>query len=91
MTNQTTHHHCDKCGKKLKSCDNNVVIMTEGSINLSHLRVIVEYRYGRDDKQPADLCQSCAATLFADAARRVRSGERATAGTESAVEGTFVK
>lgn len=52
----------------------------------SRLRVTFEYHHGvhNDSKEgPADLCQECAVKLLTDALKRVKAGERLSAGVEN--------
>ena len=86
--NESVAYHCDKCGKKLKTCDNTMNIMTSLSEAMcwSRLHVQIVHRHGIHNdatEEQADLCKSCAAELLTDALKRVRAGERATEGTES--------
>ncbi len=88
MTSQTTSYHCDKCGKKLRTCDNSLEIVTSVSESLcwSRLSVKIEYSHGVHNDgttEQADLCKPCAVALLADALKRVKSGERMTAGVDS--------
>ena len=84
---ETTTYHCDKCGKTLKTCDNDMDICT--SISESsywrRLHVKIEHAHGMHNDgttEQADLCKPCAVALLADALKRVKAGERATAGTQ---------
>jgi hypothetical protein len=85
----TTHtkHHCDNCDKKLPD-ESHVTIVTsksEESYCWSRLRVIIEYYHGAHNNgtiDPADLCQLCAVALLTDALKRVKAGERSSAGVD---------
>ena len=84
-------YHCDNCGKKLAgpSCLNIVTSKSEQSLGWARLHVAVQLISGaHNDSQTsdADLCKKCAIKLLSDALRRVRGGERATAGTEEIEE-----
>lgn len=90
-THETTTYHCDKCDKKLKTSDNslNIVSSLSESVCWSRLHVKIEHIHGMHNNatvDQADLCKPCAIALLTDALKRVRSGERATAGTEHAEE-----
>lgn len=80
-------HYCDNCGKKV-SYDNQLDIVTslnEGTY-WSRLHVKIKRRsgYHNDAKiEDAALCKKCAVKLLTDALKRVKAGERATAGTEA--------
>lgn len=83
-----TKHACDNCEKQLTTHSNHVVIQTskdENSYGWRRLRVTVELHHGvhNDGTQElADLCQQCAIKLLEDALKRVRAGERSSAGVE---------
>ena len=94
--NESVHYSCDNCGKKLKTSHNSLNIMTslssEESIYWSRLHVLIVYRHGMHNdgkEEQADLCKTCAVAILSDALRRVRVGERATAGTEDSSEGKW--
>lgn len=86
-----TKYHCDNCGKRLPGGDSDVVIVTsksEESYGWSRLRVTIEHHSGfhnDGEVHPADLCQLCAVKLLTDALKRVKAGERSSAGV-AAVE-----
>lgn len=79
---------CDNCGKKLKTCDNHLNIMTsksESSYYWKRIHVLIKTRTGYDnngEERNSDLCVICAIQLLNNALIRVKGGERATAGTE---------
>lgn len=93
---QETKYFCDNCGKSLKTCNNSINIVTQkddSNTHWSRLRVRIEYSHGchNDGKtDDADLCQKCAILLLEDAFKRVKKGERASEGTESADQKEFV-
>jgi hypothetical protein len=94
MRNETTTYHCDKCGKKLKTCDNSMNIVTSLSESLywSRLHVQITRIHGMHNDEnidQAELCKSCAVGLLTDALKRVKAGERATAGTETSEQGDW--
>jgi uncharacterized protein YlaI len=85
--NETVTYHCDKCGKKLDTSGNTMDIVTSlyETMCWSRLHVTIIHRHGmHNDWQAdkADLCQKCAIDLLTDALKRVKSGERATKGTQ---------
>lgn len=88
MNTTTSHYNCDKCKKKLKTSQNNLTIVSnekEGPAVWSRFCVLIEYHHGIHNdatRENADLCQKCAIELLADALKRVKAGERASAGTE---------
>ena len=95
---ETTSYHCDKCGKKLKTCDNSMTIRTElgnpESQCLSRIDVQIVYKHGmhnEGEEAQADLCKTCAVELLTDALKRVRSGERASAGVEDSEQGKWAR
>ena len=83
--NSIETYSCDKCGKRLKSYQNSLDIVTslhEGSC-WSRLHVKILHRHGVHndaEQEDADLCKSCAVKILSDALARVKRGERATAG-----------
>lgn len=87
-------HACDKCGRKLKTHQNTLNIVTslrEGGY-WSRLHVSVTHRHGVNNdgrEEKAKLCKSCAIKLLEDALARVRKGERATEGSEAVEEGKW--
>lgn len=86
-TERIEKQSCDKCGRALKGHRNsmNIVTSLRDSSSWSRLHVQVTHIHGfHNDAQedPADLCKPCAVALLTDALKRVRSGERATKGTE---------
>lgn len=91
-----TKHHCDKCEKKLPD-SSNVMIQTsisEVSHAWSRLRLTIEHRHGFHNNSkidPADLCQSCTIALLTDALKRVKNGERVSAGVEQSTMQKFEK
>jgi hypothetical protein len=96
MEHKETKYSCDKCGKNLRTCDNEVCIVTQidrgGGAFWSRFKVRIEYHSGvhNDAKvRNADLCQKCAVALFEDAFKRVTKGERTTKGHNSIDEGKF--
>lgn len=96
---ERVEYSCDKCGKRLKTCDNSLNIRTElsgydtnGSSYWSRLHVEIIHRHGMHNDgtdEQADLCKTCAVALLTDALRRVKAGERASAGTEAIEQGTW--
>lgn len=95
MTSTTTNYNCDRCGEKLNTCDNELHIATmkdSGKNWWSKLTVTVRVNKGTGTAGfvIADLCQSCAILLLADALCRVQGGERTTAGTESSEMRGFI-
>lgn len=91
---ETTTYHCDRCGKQLEHSRNSVDIVTslKESGYWSRLHVQILHRHGVNNDatvEQADLCQPCASHMLDDALQRIRHGERATAGTESALQGTW--
>ena len=85
---ETTTYTCERCGTKLKTCNNSMDIVTSLSESQcwSRLHVQIVHRHGihnAAETEQADLCQDCAVWLLNDAMNRVRKGERATAGSES--------
>jgi len=92
-----TTYHCDDCGRELPTFKNALAIVTEkdgSNIGWSRLRVRIEHAHGshnHGETEDAELCQSCAIKLLEDALRRVRSGERATKGSESIYQESWIK
>lgn len=83
-------YSCDKCGAKLRTCENTLHIVTEvsepSSVYWERVEVkIVRHSGVHNDSETADaeLCKRCAIALLKDALYRVRAGERATAGVKS--------
>jgi len=80
-------YSCDLCSKKLdghKSLNIVTEIRDDTYWERLHLRVINQSGVHNDsDDREADLCKKCAVRLLTDALKRVKAGERATAGTES--------
>ncbi len=82
-------YFCDRCHKKLLTCDNHVIIVTpldEHNVAWSRLRVIIQHHHGSHNNgeiELADLCQDCARILLDNATKRVESGERTSEGVES--------
>jgi hypothetical protein len=68
MKDTITTYSCDKCGKKLKTCDNTLNIVTElsdGDLSQwwSRLHVYIVHRHGIHndaEEEHADLCKKCA-------------------------------
>lgn len=88
MKSETIHYNCDNCDRTLKTGDNELNIMTSKSESSYwkrlHLRILVKSGMNNDcTEEDADLCKKCAIDLLEDALRRVKSGERTTAGTAS--------
>jgi len=86
---EVTSYHCDKCGKKLKTCDNELEIVTSLSESAywCRLHLTITHKHGMHNNgntEPADLCKTCAVELLADALKRVRAGERVSAGVNHA-------
>jgi hypothetical protein len=79
-------YYCDLCSKELKTSSNELMIVTvksDSNIGWERFRVTVERHHGSHNvgkHDPAELCQACALKLLRDAAKRVESGERASAG-----------
>lgn len=91
---ETITYTCDNCNKKVRynSSLNIVTSKREGSL-WNRLCVKIERNHGfhNDGKvEQANLCQKCAAALLTNAAKRVRSGERASAGTENSIQEGWV-
>lgn len=87
MKHTTENYNCDKCGANLKTSRNalNIVTTLSDSLFWSRLHVKIKLHSGmhNDGKwEDADLCKKCAIELLSDALKRVRKGERATAGAE---------
>jgi len=88
MKIQTTIYSCDRCGKKLRTCNNSIDIVTELHKDnpWSRLHVNIIHRHGVHNdstEEEAELCQECATNILTDAVKRIKIGERATAGTET--------
>jgi hypothetical protein len=88
MKNEITTYSCDKCGRRLKTCDNEMDIVTSISEAScwSRLHLKIYYTHGMHNDsttEPAALCKTCAVELLRDALRRVHKGERTTAGVNS--------
>lgn len=86
---KTTSYFCDKCGNQLNNSDNSLNIVTslrEYSSSWSRLHIQITHQHGAHNdwkEEDADLCQSCAYELLADALKRVKAGERLSAGVAS--------
>jgi len=95
MIHKIEEYTCDNCGKDLPTCDNNMEIVTsksEHNIGWSRLHVVIQHHHGSHndgDIENADLCQKCAVKLLTDALRRVKNGERTTAGVGSSDQGSW--
>lgn len=82
-------YYCDRCNKKLPTHSNSMAIVTslsEQSIGWSRLTVIIQHHHGSHNEgetKPADLCKPCTIFLLTDALKRVKGGERMSAGFES--------
>ena len=89
----TVYYTCDKCGKKLKTCNNVMAIVSDGmSAYWRRLRVQVIHCHGMHNdgtEEQAELCKSCAVELLTDALKRVRKGERASAGAEDSYQNNW--
>jgi hypothetical protein len=87
-TTNVEKYNCDNCGKSLSDSRNSLDICTsksEGAL-WRRLHVKIQHISGFHNDattEDADLCRGCAVALLADALKRVKAGERATAGTES--------
>ena len=76
---------CDNCGKKLKTCNNHLNIVTSKSESCVWRRIHVKIENvsgvnNNAETRNADLCQKCAVQLLKDAIKRIESGERVSAG-----------
>jgi hypothetical protein len=93
MKTEHVTYSCDKCSLPLK---------TSGGLNIrtslkedgywSRLHVRIEHRHGLHNNgksEAAELCKGCTLDLLEDAVRRVRFGERVSAGTEGIEAQTF--
>lgn len=96
MKSTQTTFFCDKCNCRLKTYGNNLNICSElkdsSSPHWSRLHVKIEHRHGMHNDgttKDAELCQSCAIQLLEDALNRVKSGERATKGTQGSEQGSW--
>lgn len=94
MENKVSTYNCDKCGNKLKTCNNSMDIVTSISEDTywSRLHVQVVHHHGMHNdgtRDQADLCKTCAIKLLTDAVNRIRKGERATAGTEDSEQNNW--
>lgn len=87
-----TKYSCDRCGKRLPTFNNHIVIQTNKNGDDDYrtywerFRVTIEYHHGvhnNGERGPADLCQPCAVALLTDALKRVKDGERLSEGVES--------
>lgn len=90
MKTEITKYSCDKCGKTLRTCNNKLDIVTdlngEDSNPWARLHINIIHRHGMHNdstEEPAELCKGCAINLLTDALKRIKAGERATAGTET--------
>lgn len=84
-------YYCEKCDKKLKTCKNNLDIVTK--LNDSnfwsrlHVNILKISGVNNESKtEKADLCKNCTIELLSNALHRVRNGERTTKGSESIEE-----
>lgn len=80
-----TVYHCDRCKKRLKTCNNEMLIETslEEGYFWSRLQVQLIHRHGTNNggkEEKAELCQKCAIWVLTDALKRVKAGERTTKG-----------
>jgi len=80
-------YNCDRCGKKLKTCNNDMDIVTKKEVSgnwWERLHVQIIYHHGIHNdatREDADLCRDCAILLLQDAIKRIRKGERRSAGS----------
>ena len=94
MKTEHTTYSCEKCGKKLKAYQNSIDIVTSLREDgyWSRLHVKIEHIHGVHNDattEAADLCKLCTIQLLTDALKRIRKGERATAGVEGIEEGKW--
>lgn len=87
MKREVAAYSCDNCHRKLPRNSNLDIVtsISEGGV-WSRLHVQIMRKHGIQNKfeiDQADLCRPCTIDLLSDALKRVRKGERATAGTES--------
>lgn len=87
-------YSCDLCGKKLETYNNKLNIVTEireeNPWMRLHVRIIRRHGMHNDiTEESAELCKDCVVKLLTDAVKRVKEGERATAGVESIEMGTW--
>lgn len=80
-------YRCERCDKKLQHDHSHLDIVTSISEHghWSRLHVQILHRHGVDNRvtvEPADICKDCALGLLGDAIKRIKRGERASAGTE---------
>lgn len=92
MKIKETKFYCDRCQIIVSSSSSLDIVtsLNEESIAWSRLHVNIILRSGCHNdstKEDADLCKRCVIDLLEDALKRVRTGERATAGVESASAG----
>ncbi len=84
---EETSYSCDKCGKNLKNASGtDIMTSLSESLSWSRLHVNIILRSGMHNdatEEKADLCKTCTLALLMDAVKRIRKGERSTAGTES--------
>lgn len=73
-TRTTTTQHCDRCNKKL-TWGGSLAIATEEETSGNYWKRLLL-------RLPADLCKQCAIDILEDALKRVKAGERASAGVE---------
>ncbi len=88
MKNVIEKHSCDLCGKPLKTHQNELDIVTEiqeeNPWSRIHVKINNQHGFHNDYKtEPAELCKNCTVKLLTDALKRVKKGERATAGSQS--------
>jgi len=84
---QSVKYSCDNCGKQLKTFSNQLNIVTSKNESTCwrrlHVRIQEVSGVHNDAKtRNADLCKKCAILLLEDAVKRIKNGERATAGVE---------
>lgn len=87
-------YSCDNCGKQLKSYKNTLDIVTSlrETNPWARLHVNIIHRHGvhnDTNSEDAELCRACALTLLEDAIKRIKAGERTTAGSESIEQGEW--
>ena len=86
---ETTTLTCDNCRKRVSSYSTLDITTKEYEQGAGwqrlHVRITCKSGYHNSVSRgtDADLCQKCAIKLLADALKRVRLGERASAGVES--------
>lgn len=89
MTYTENKFACDKCKKKLKTCNNDCVIVTDigpsGSRFWAILKISIDHVSGFNndaDHRKAELCKTCAIEMLKDAIKRIKAGERITKGEQ---------